>query len=94
MAENTLGRKLVEKVHAVKIFDKMYKIKAEIVILEAFSAHADMNDLDNYIKGVSGLKKVLLVHGEEDQQKPFKKRIETFSDAEVKIMTPQVTIDL
>ncbi len=94
MAENTLGRKLVEKVPAIKIFDKIYNIKSEIVILEAFSAHADMNDLDNYVKQIKGLKKVMLVHGEEDQQKPFKKRIEAFSNAEVKIMIPQVTIDL
>ncbi len=94
MAENTLGRRIVQGDKAVKIFDKLYNIKAEVVILESFSAHADMTDLDNYVKGIKGLKKVMLVHGEEDQSKPFAKRIEAMTDAKATIMTPQVTIDL
>ncbi len=94
MAENTLGRRIVDRHPQIKIFDQMYKVNAEVVIMEAFSAHADMNDLDNYVKGVKGLKKVLLVHGEIDQSKPFAKRIKEFSKAETVIMKPQVTIDL
>lgn len=94
MAENTLGRKIVDKQPQIKIFDRMYKMNAEVVIMEAFSAHADMNDLDDYIKPIKGLKKVMLVHGEEDQSKPFAERIKTFSKADVTIMMPQVTIDL
>jgi len=94
MAENTLGRKLVDNVPVVKIFDKMYKLKAEVVVLEAFSAHADMNDLDGYIKPIKGLKKVMLVHGEKDQSRPFAERIEKFTKAKTTVMLPQVTIDL
>lgn len=94
MAENTLGRRIVDRHPQIKIFDQMYKVNAEVVIMEAFSAHADMNDLDNYVKGVRGLKKVLLVHGEIDQSEPFAKRIKKFSKAETIIMKPQVTIDL
>ena len=94
MAENTLGRRIVDRNPQIKIFDQMYKVNAEVVIMEAFSAHADMNDLDNYVKGVKGLKKVLLVHGEIDQSEPFAKRIKKFSKAETIIMKPQVTIDL
>lgn len=94
MAENTLGRKIVEGHKQVRIFDRMYKMNAEVVIMEAFSAHADMNDLDNYIKPIKGLKKVMLVHGEEDQSKPFSERIKKMTKADVLVMTPQVTIDL
>ena len=94
MAENTLGRRIVDRHPQIKIFDQMYKVNAEVVIMEAFSAHADMNDLDNYVKGVKNLKKVLLVHGEIDQSEPFAKRIKEFSKAETVIMKPQVTIDL
>jgi len=94
MAENTLGRRIVEGHPQIKIFDRMYKVNAEVVVLEAFSAHADMNDLDNYIKPIKGLKKVMLVHGEKDQSKPFAERIKEFSKAGVTIMMPQVTIDL
>jgi len=94
MAENTLGRKIVQGDKAVKIFDKMYNVKAEVVILESFSAHADMTDLDNYVKQIKGLKRVMIVHGEEDQSKPFAERIEAMTNAKATVMTPQVTIDL
>lgn len=93
-AENTLGRKIVERQESIKIFDKMYKVNAEIVIMEAFSAHADMNDLDQYIKSIEGLKKVLLVHGEVDQSQALAERIKEYSSAEPIVMEPQKTIDL
>lgn len=94
MAENTLGRKLVDGNKAVKIFDRMYKVNAEVVVLEAFSAHADMFDLDEYIKPIVGLKKIMLVHGERDQSEPFAERVREFGRIEVKVMAPQVTVDL
>jgi metallo-beta-lactamase family protein len=94
MAENTLGRKLVDHAEVVKIFDQMHKVNAEVVVMEAFSAHADMNDLDGYIKPIKGLKKVMLVHGETDQSEPFAERIRGYTSAEAIVMKPQVTIDL
>lgn len=94
MAQNTLGRKLVDGAKAVKIFDRMYDVKAEVIVLESFSAHADMNDLDENIKNMKGLKKVMLVHGEEDQSEPFAERIRGFTDAEVVIMKPEEGVDL
>lgn len=76
MAENTLGRKLVDKnVAEVKIFDEIYQKKAEIISIDAYSGHADMSDLDGYIAAIEGLKKVFLVHGEMAQMQPFADRI-------------------
>ena len=94
MAENTLGRKIIDKHPMVKIFDTMYKVNAEVVVMEEFSAHADMNDLDGYIKPIKNLKKVLLVHGEKDQSGPFAERIKSFTEAEAIIMEPQKTVEL
>jgi len=94
MAEHTLGRKIVDGDEFVKIFDQMYKVKAEVVILESFSAHADMNDLDKFIKGIKGLKKIMLVHGETNQSEAFADRIKTFSDAEAIVMEPSKVIRL
>jgi metallo-beta-lactamase family protein len=97
MAENTLGRRIVDKAPMVKIFDRMYKVNAEVVVLEAFSAHADMEDLDAYIRKIKCLKQVMLVHGEKDQSRPFAERIATFRKTrKIKtiVMLPQVTIDL
>jgi len=94
MAENTLGRKIVEGDKAIKIFNQMYDVNAEVVILESFSAHADKDDLDEFIQGIKGLKKIMLVHGEESQSEAFAERIKTYSDAEPIIMEPEKTVDL
>ena len=95
MAEHTLGRKLVDGEPVVKLFDKMLKLNAEVVVLEAFSAHADINDLDNYIAKIGGLKKVLLVHGEQDQMLPLAERIEkTKKGTKVHLMEPGKSVEL
>lgn len=68
MAQNTLGRKLVEKWPEVRIFGEEYKLRAEVVVMNSFSAHADRNDLVNYVtKANHKLQGVFLVHGEESQ---------------------------
>ncbi|MFH1012795.1 MAG: MBL fold metallo-hydrolase [Candidatus Peregrinibacteria bacterium] len=93
-AENTLGRKLVDGDPMVKIFDEMYKVKAEVVILEAFSAHADMNDLDDYLGKIKGTKKIMLVHGEIDQSQTMAERLRGLTGAETIIMEPGKTVQL
>jgi metallo-beta-lactamase family protein len=93
-AENTLGRKLVEEAPMVKIFDHMYKVNAEVVILEAFSAHADMDDLDEYAGNIKGLKKIMLVHGEEDQSNELAKRLKKITGAEIVVMEPEKSVEL
>lgn len=66
MAEETLGRKLLDPdVTAVKIFDQMVRKKAQIHYINAYSGHADKNDLDAFISAQKSLKKLFLVHGEE-----------------------------
>ena len=72
MAENTLGRKILEKQKVVKIFGDMYDVRAEIEVMDAFSAHADRSDLIDYIAHIRDLKKIILVHGEKDQGMTFK----------------------
>ncbi len=76
MAMNTLGRRIIDpEVTEVKIFDKMYKKNAETVYINAYSGHADMADLDHFVCSIEGLKKLILVHGEEQQMDPFAARV-------------------
>jgi metallo-beta-lactamase family protein len=76
MAEHTLGRKIVDPtVKQVRIFDETYEKKAEVVSINAYSAHADMAGLDAFVLPVKGLKKVILVHGELSEMEPFAKRL-------------------
>lgn len=66
MAENTLGRRIIDPQYTdVKIFDEVIRKKAEIHYINAYSGHADKNDLDKLIQAVPGLKGLFLVHGEE-----------------------------
>ena len=68
MAKNTLGRRIVEKAKEVKIFDLVYKVRAEVMKMNFFSAHADRKDLLEYAGKIGrSLKQIFLVHGEEKQ---------------------------
>ena len=75
-AAHTLGRKLVEGFKEVKIFGKPFKAKIEVKVMNAYSAHADRSDLLDYVSKIDNLKKVILVHGEEEAASDFKKALE------------------
>jgi metallo-beta-lactamase family protein len=62
-AANTLGRRLVERAPRVKIFGDEFVRRAEVLTLNAFSAHADRNDLLAYVRQVQP-RRIALVHGE------------------------------
>jgi metallo-beta-lactamase family protein len=69
-AENTLGKKLVMREPVVNILGEPHDVRAEIAVLNAFSAHADQNELLVYIQQFDArrMKSVFLVHGDPDQE--------------------------
>lgn len=88
MAEHTLGRKLIDPaVREVKIFDQMIAKRAEVTYINAYSGHADRDDLDHYIAAVEGLQKIILVHGEPQQMDPLAQRIR--STRKIEVVTPE-----
>lgn len=78
MAEETLGRKIQAQQPEVKIFGDVYKLKAEVKVMNAFSAHADYSEILEYISHLNykKLKQIFLVHGEENAQLQLKKFLE------------------
>ena len=68
-AENTLGKKIVMKEPVVNILGEPHDLKAEVVVLNSFSAHADRNELLSYIGRFppKQIKNIFLVHGDPDQ---------------------------
>jgi metallo-beta-lactamase family protein len=66
-AEHTLGRRLVEQQKEVRIFGDTFERKAEVEVLNAFSAHADRNDLLAYARQVKAAR-TFLVHGEQESR--------------------------
>jgi metallo-beta-lactamase family protein len=71
-APHTLGRRIVEKRPRVKIFGVERELRAEVYVMNGFSAHADQNDLKDYVAEAregGRLKNVILVHGDPGPQK-------------------------
>ena len=73
MAENTLGRKIRDVAKEVNILGDMYHVNAKIEQINAFSAHADYEEMTDWLKAIdtSRLKNIFLVHGEKDAQEFF-----------------------
>ena len=66
-AQHTLGRRLVERRSKVRIFGVERERRAEVVVLNGFSAHADRDGLLGYARACQeqgSLKNIALVHGE------------------------------
>lgn len=75
MAQNTLGKKIVERQRFVRIFGVEYELNAEVVIINAFSGHADQNGLYDFISACLPLKRIFLVHADLDQSQALFDRL-------------------
>ncbi len=67
-AENTLGRRIVDGVSPVRIFGELYEVRARVERIEGYSAHADRNDLLEWVNHFDRrrLKRIFVVHGEQE----------------------------
>ena len=87
MPEHTLGRKIVERQPMVNIFGRPYELKAEVVVMDSFSAHADKDDIVRYVKACGkDLKKVFLVHGEPTQSEELRQNLASLN---VRVSVPK-----
>lgn len=72
-APHTLGRRLAEGEKRVRIFGEWYEVRAEVVTIGGFSAHAGQDILLKYALNTrETLKSVYLVHGEPKGAEPLK----------------------
>src|SRR4029078_2866631 len=75
-AEHTLGRRIVEKQPVLKIFGDEIPLRAEVEVINGYSAHADRTELSAWIEKLKAaspaLGPVWLVHGEADVQDEYK----------------------
>jgi metallo-beta-lactamase family protein len=71
-AQGTLGRQLVDGAKQVRILGQKYKVKAKVVQINGFSAHADKNEMLNWLqKFKTPPKQIFLVHGESESAQAF-----------------------
>ena len=77
-AEHTLGRRIVEKQSSIKIFGKMYPLRAEVHIMNAFSCHAGRSELIRFAQHYKkSAREILLVHGEHNAQLSLQDALQT-----------------
>jgi metallo-beta-lactamase family protein len=94
-AQDTLGRKLVEKWPEVKIFGEPMRVRAEIASLDELSGHADQNELLEWIRPIApNLRKVFLVHGEPQQAAILAKLLHSSYGLDVAVPKPGESFEL
>lgn len=94
-AAHTLGRRIVERQPHVTIFGKQLKLRANVVVLNGFSGHADRDDLEQLAKPLVGrCKGVFLVHGEPDQMDVLRDTLRGDGFARVETPSPGDTFQL
>ncbi len=73
----SLGGKLKKRPESVSIFGTQYNVRAAIGIIDSMSAHADYDDLSQWLscQDKREVNKIFLVHGEYDVQEQFKNRL-------------------
>lgn len=71
-AEHTLGAQILSGRSPVNILGEPHSIRARVAKIDAFSGHADKNELSSYVKSLTGhVRKTFVVHGEESQSLAF-----------------------
>ena len=74
---STLGAKIMRGDKTVSIFGQLHKVRAELRSIESLSGHADYEELMRYISCQNKrlIKKIFLVHGEEQTQDNFRQTL-------------------
>jgi metallo-beta-lactamase family protein len=71
-ANGTLGRLIADGAKEVRILGQMCQVKAQVVRVHGFSAHADRNELFEWLSALKKTpRKVFVVHGERESAQSF-----------------------
>lgn len=90
MAQHTLGRRIQERRSTVKVLGVERELHAEVHALGGLSAHADATDLVQYGRAIAragNLRRVFLVHGEDEARRGLAQRLAT--EVQVKAELPE-----
>ncbi len=94
-APDTLGRRLVERRSEVRILGRAHPVKAEVVVLNGLSSHADQADLLRSLGPlVERTRQVCLVHGEPERAEALAEGLRGtgFADVQVPQRGQRVTL--
>ena len=85
-APDTLGRRLVERRSEVRILGRSFPLRAEVVVLNGLSSHADHDGLLHSLAPLAATtQRVRLVHGEPERAAALAEGLRTAGFADVAI---------
>ena len=88
-AEGTLGRRLREGARTVNVFGVPVEVRAEVVGLDGFSAHADQGEILDWVaKLAPAPRTIYLVHGEPGAAEALAARLREAAGVEVRVPAP------
>jgi metallo-beta-lactamase family protein len=92
-AQNTLGRRIQNRVDMVPILGDMIPLRCRVEMMDGLSAHADGRELLNYSKSLKNAK-TYLVHGEVPQATAHKETLESAGFQSVSIPARGEIVDV
>jgi metallo-beta-lactamase family protein len=94
-AQRSLGHVIEYGTSPVRSFGEWYPVSVHLETLDGFSAHADVDELVEWLELLGGLpKRTFVVHGEEDASLSFARTLEDRFGAEVTVQELGQTVDL
>lgn len=87
-AENTPGGHLMRGADTIRLFGRELKVRAKIERMESFSAHGDYREMIHYLRSMNKekLRKIFLVHGNEDALHGFRQHL--LNEAFMEVVIP------
>lgn len=81
----TPGGMLRAGIETIKLFGEWKMVRADVKVMDSFSAHGDRNEMYNFMSNQKNVKKIFLVHGELDRQENWKSFLNEkgFKDVEI-----------
>lgn len=94
-ARGTLGRHIVDGAKTVRIHGQPHAVRARIVQIHGFSAHADREDLVRWLSRLAAEPRhIYVTHGEENTADNFKQYLEAKTGFEVSVPAYNTTVEL
>lgn len=92
-AEGTRGYDLENGITKLKLHGNFLDVKARVMKLETFSAHADQEELLDWLSQARSVKKVVLVHGEKESSATLSFKIQERFKLPVEVALMNQTIE-
>lgn len=83
----TLGHKIAKGDKKIKIFGEEIDVKADVEVMDEYSAHGDYNEMIAYLKcqNPKEIKEMYLVHGQFETQIKYRERLEEVGFERIRI---------